>query len=217
MDSKQHPAKDRKGLFVARLPYLGHEDLRPEDKDLLSRPINLFRVLAHAPEGLRHFSRAGHWIRHESTLDPRLRELAILQVGYLTGAAYEWAHHIEIGRAFGVSDEDVRVVMEETAAEPSGLDEVERAVLRLAREMTVDLRASEESFDLVKSALGAQHLVELIIVIGFYNAVVRLLATLDVELEPEYAAALEKFPLRSAPLPGWEGRSSQRHQRWYSL
>lgn len=184
---------------MARLPYLGHEDLRPEDKDLLSRPINLFRVLAHAPEGLRHFSGIGHWIRHESILDPRLRELAILQVGYLTAATYEWAHHIEIGREFGVSEEDVRSVMAETAAEPSPLGEVERAVLRFAREMTVDLRASEESFALVEKALGPQRVVELIMVIGFYNAVVRLLATLDIDVEPDYTAALEKFPLRSTP------------------
>ena len=75
-------ADDRGG---ARLPYLNADDVAEEDRDLLARNINLARELVHSPKALRNFSRLGMWIRRESTLDARLRELAILQVGYLTG------------------------------------------------------------------------------------------------------------------------------------
>jgi alkylhydroperoxidase family enzyme len=68
---------------MARVPYLDKADLAPENRDLLSRNINLYRVLAHSPNGLRSFSALGKFIRHQSRLDPRLREMAILQVGYL--------------------------------------------------------------------------------------------------------------------------------------
>ena len=104
---------------MARLPYLDKSDLAPEHQDLLARNINLFRAMAHSPHGARAFSGLGQYIRFKSRLDPRLRELAILQVGYLTRSVYEYTHHIKIGREFGVSDEDIRAIAAETAGRPT--------------------------------------------------------------------------------------------------
>ena len=53
----------------------------------------LSRVLVHSPNAARAFGGLGHFIRHQSRLDPRLREMAILQVGYLARSPYEWPHH----------------------------------------------------------------------------------------------------------------------------
>jgi alkylhydroperoxidase family enzyme len=86
---------------MARLPYVDKSDLAPENQDLLARNITLHRALAHSPNGLRAFGGLGQFIRHKSRLDPRVRELAILQVGYLARAPYEWSHHVKIGRDFG--------------------------------------------------------------------------------------------------------------------
>jgi alkylhydroperoxidase family enzyme len=96
---------------MARVPYLDAADLDEADRPLLARPINLFRGLAHSPDRLARFHAIGDWIRHESEVDLRLRELAILQVGYLTRSHYEYAHHIRIGRDFGLSDDDIRLVL----------------------------------------------------------------------------------------------------------
>ena len=101
---------------MARVPYLDRKDVKPEHQDLLARGINLYRALVHSPDGLRSFSALGHFIRHTSRLDPRLRERAILQVGYLARSPYEYSHHVEIGRDFGVSDDDIRAIGDETAA-----------------------------------------------------------------------------------------------------
>lgn len=49
-------------------------------------------------------------------------EIATLQVGYLTRPAYEYSHHIKIGRNFGASDGDIRVIVEETNGRPTSLD-----------------------------------------------------------------------------------------------
>ena len=65
---------------MARVPYLDKSDLAPENQELLARNITLHRALAHSPNGLRAFGGLGTFIRHKSRLDPRLRELAILQV-----------------------------------------------------------------------------------------------------------------------------------------
>jgi len=187
---------------VARIPYLNREDLPEADRDLLSRPINLARALVNSPEALRNFSRLGAWIRHGSRLDGRLRELAILQVGYLTRSPYEFSHHLKIGRDFGVSDEDVRAIAAETSGQPSTLPALDRAVLRAAREMTQGLTIAEETFQILETELAREHLVDLVMTIGFYNAVVRVLAALDIDVEPEYQHFLEEFPL-----PGNSGES----------
>ena len=86
---------------MARLPYLEKSDLPESDQDVLNRDINLYKILAHSPNAARAFQGLGRFIRYESKLDPRLREMAILMVGYLARSPYEYSHHIKIGRDFG--------------------------------------------------------------------------------------------------------------------
>ncbi len=180
---------------MARLPYLDSTDLAEADRDLLARNINLFRALVHSPNGARSLGKMGGFIRNESRLDPRLRELAILQVGYLTGSAYEYSHHIRIGRDFGVSDDDIRAVAAETAGRPSDLEPLAKAVLRAAREMTQGLSVSERTFAEIRQGFDNECLMDLILTIAYYNAVVRVLATLEIDVEDDYLPYLEEFPL----------------------
>ena len=71
---------------MARVPYLTKSDLSADDQDLLARDLNLYRAIVNSPGGARSFSGLGRYIRFGSPLDPRLRELAILQVGYGRGS-----------------------------------------------------------------------------------------------------------------------------------
>jgi len=180
---------------MARVPYLEKSDLAPEHQELLARNINLFRALVHSPNGARAFSGLGGFIRHKSKLDPRLRELAILQVGYLTKSKYEYSHHIKLGREFGVSDDDIRAIALDSAGKPSKLDPLSRCVLRAAREMTNDLVVSDATFAELKRSLDHERLTDLIITIAFYNGVVRLLGSLQIDTEPDYLHYLDEFPL----------------------
>jgi len=180
---------------MARVPYLDQSDLPAEYKDLLARNINLFRAMVHSPNGARAFHALGEFIRHKSRLDPRLRELAILQVGYLTRSVYEYTHHIRIGRDFGVSDDDIRALAAETAGKSSKLEPLASTVLRAAREMTQGLAISDETFAALKKDLSYEHLTDLVLTIATYNAVVRFLATMQIDNEPEYQKFLAEFPL----------------------
>ena len=180
---------------MARVPYLEQSDLAPEHQDLLARNINLYRALVHSPNAARAFGALGRFIRFESRLDPRLRELAILQVGYLTRAPYEYSHHIKIGRDFGVSDDDIRAVAEETAGRQTDLDPLARATLRAAREITTDLAISDATFAELQRDLDNERLLDLTITIAFYNAVVRVLATMQIDVEDDYLPYLDEFPL----------------------
>lgn len=180
---------------MARLPYLDEKDLSDEDKPIVKRPINLNRIIAHSPEAARQFSGVGNYIRFGSGLDPRLREMAILQVGYLTKSPYEYSHHLKIGRGFGVSDDDVQAIETESAGGDSGLPELDRAVLSAAREMSEGIKLEDATYDVLRANLSEAHIVDLVMVIAFYNGVVRLLGALEIDVEPEYAPELDAHPL----------------------
>jgi alkylhydroperoxidase family enzyme len=180
---------------MARLPYLDRSDLLPEHQDLLTRNLNLYRVLAHSPRAARSLNTLARFIRDGSRLDPRLRELAILQVGYLTRSAWAFSHHVRIGREVVVDDEEIRAVAAETDGHPTGLEPLARAVLRAAREMTLDIGLSDAVFTELRRGLDNERLTDLVVTIAFYNGLVRLLAAMQVDVEDEYRSYLDEFPL----------------------
>jgi alkylhydroperoxidase family enzyme len=180
---------------MARVPYLEQSDLSAENQDLLKRRINLFQALVNSPNAARAFSGLGQFIRFSSKLDPRLRELAILQVGWLAHSPYEWSHHVKLGHDFGVTDDDIRALIDDTAGRPTKLDPMAKSVVLAAREMTADGAMSDATFATLQVALGDEQVVDLTITIAFYNAVVRVLATLQIDVEEDYMPYLRQFPL----------------------
>lgn len=180
---------------MARVPYLDPSDLAPENRDLLARNINLYRALVHSPDCTRAFLTLAKYIRFHSRVDPRLREMAILQVGYITRSPYEYSHHIKIGRDFGVTDEDVRAIELETKGEASNLPPLPRAILRAARELTAQPGLSDSTFTELRKELNHEQVIDLLMTISFYAGVVRLLAALQIDVEDDYLQYLQEFPL----------------------
>jgi alkylhydroperoxidase family enzyme len=189
----EHPVTQRRVEW--RVPYLEASDLSAENQDLLKRRISLFQALVNSPNAARAFSGLGGFIRFGSKLDPRLRELAILQVGWLARSPYEWSHHVKIGHDFGVTDDDIRALIDDTSGKPTQLDAMAKSVLLAAREMTRDGAMSADTFATLQSALGNELVVDLTVTIAFYNAVVRVLATLQIDVEEDYMPYLRQFPL----------------------
>lgn len=180
---------------MARIPYLEQSDLADADKDLLKRPIWLFKALVNSPGGARAFHTLGNYIRYGSKLDMRLRELAILQVGWLAKSPYEWSHHVKLGMDFGVSEADIHALIDDTAGKPTTLDATSKLVLLAAREITTDGEMTAETFAAAQAAFGNEQAVDLTLTIAFYNAVVRVLGTLKIDVEPDYQPYLDRFPL----------------------
>jgi alkylhydroperoxidase family enzyme len=180
---------------MARLPYLEPEQVAPEYRDMLKRNTNLHKLLVNSPDMARAFNGVGSYIRFKSKLNPRLRELAILQVGWLEKSEYEFTHHVKIGKEFGVTDEDIAALMIETEGMQSRLEPLARSVLKGAREMTRNLEMSMETFAEIKRHLYNEEMVDLVLTIAFYNAVVRVLATMKIDNEPYYKEVLQQYPI----------------------
>ena len=177
---------------MARLPYLQPADLKPEDRDLLVRPVHLYRAMANAPGITRAFLGLANQIRHDSRLDARLREIAILQVAWTTRSAYEWSHHVKIGRNFGVTDSDIRAVTqdEDSALEPKARL-VRGAALGIARDGDLD----DAAVAALRDVLDQAELTELLLVSSIYVGLARFLHVTRVEVEEDYMPELRDFPL----------------------
>ena len=93
-----------------------------------------------------------------------------------------------------MSDEDIRAVAEETKGNATSLDALTQAVLRAAREMTQIFSATDSTFEVLKAHLDNESLTDIVLIISFYNAVVRFLETMQIDNEPEYQALLADFP-----------------------
>jgi alkylhydroperoxidase family enzyme len=152
-------------------------------------------LLVNSPDMARAFNGVGGFIRFKSKLDPRLRELAILQVGWMERSEYEFTHHVKIGKEFGVTDEDIQALFAETEGKPSKLEPLAKAILKGAREMVRDIGMSEATFAEIKKDLSNEHMTDLVLTVAFYCAVVRVLATMKIDNEPHYKEVLKQYPI----------------------
>jgi alkylhydroperoxidase family enzyme len=175
---------------MARVPYLNRDDLAEADREIFDRLIeergqpvgNIFRTLANTPNLLRRFLALGGELRNGTALDPKLRELALMTVGRLTEAEYEFTHHWNIARRIGVSREQLEHLADfETS---SLFNEQERLVMRYATEATSNVKVTDGTFEAVRKFLDTRRLMELVQNVAFYNMVVRVLVPLRVEVEP---------------------------------
>ncbi len=144
-------------------------------------PLNIFRMMGHAGDMLDGFSRLGGQILNLASLDPVLREIAIVRVGVLSKAAYEVYQHEAISRRLGMSDALIAAIHEGPAA--AAFDDLQRLVVAFTDDVVTNVRAGDATFLPLRERLGDKALQELTITIGFYMMVSRFLETFDVDIE----------------------------------
>jgi AhpD family alkylhydroperoxidase len=176
---------------MARVSYVGTAEAQGDAREVLAKMesrgsgiLNLHRALAHSPNLLRNFMRLGNSLLFHGVLSPRLRELAILRVAELTGAKYEWAHHVPIAREVGVREEQIAALT--GWATSAHFEARERAVLAYADSVTSKVGVSDEVFREARTYLSEAEMVELTLVAGYWGMVARLLVALEIDVEPPF-------------------------------
>jgi alkylhydroperoxidase family enzyme len=173
---------------MARVGILKNEQAAPAIREIFqkmeangSRVTNIFRVMAHCPRVGLYFLRMADSILYKGAVPPKLRELAILRVGIICQAKYEFTHHVPIALGTGIKQEQIDVLPDWEKSEQ--FIEQERAVLRYTDEVTKNIRVKDDTFAAVRNLLNEEGIVELTATIGYYGMVCRILEALQVELE----------------------------------
>jgi alkylhydroperoxidase family enzyme len=149
-------------------------------------PSNVTRMLAGASEpvfnGFAALSMG--FMGGGSPLPPKLREIAILRVGYLSNAAYEVFQHEALARHVGLTEEQIAAIKTGGAA-ASALGEAGAAVLDYADDLVKNVRASDETLAAVRRHLNDTALVDLTLVTGMYMMVSRFLETTGIAIDEQ--------------------------------
>ena len=146
------------------------------------RVLNIFRTMAQLPRALTAFlAWGGYILSRRNSLPPRERELAILRVGYLCGAGYEWTQHVPIGRAGGLTDAEIERIKAGPGA--PGWSPIDSAILRASDELVRDHFITDTTWQDL-SELGDTGRTDLVFTVGQYTQVSMILNSLGVQLDP---------------------------------
>lgn len=168
---------------MARLSYFDVANVAgPLGDALRTRPsLNLYRILPHAPEAALGFLALGRALLTQSSIDPAMREVAILRVGALCDARYEVHQHRRVARGAGLSDAQIDAVLDLSSAE--GLDPQQRLVVEFTDAVVRDVKASAQLNERIAAEFTDRGWLELLMTIGFYLLVSRVLENVEVDIE----------------------------------
>jgi alkylhydroperoxidase family enzyme len=158
-------------------------------------PMHIFTTLGRAdPELFRRWLGFGGALLGGS-LPGRLRELVILRTAARFGGRYEWAQHIELAEAQGVTTAELAALGDERAGlDPGAWSPVERAALQAVDETATDGAVSGSTWSTLADLLRESEIIELLMLIGHYMMLTTVLGSLRLQLEPRAEAVARRVP-----------------------
>lgn len=175
---------------MSRVSFPDQKNISPELNETFERieknggrVLNLFKIMARCPQIGRRFLQLGNAILFKGILPPHLRELAILRVGLINKANYEWTQHVPIALRAGVRQAQIEALPEWRKS--TEFSDMEKAVLVYTDEETMNIRVSDETFNDVRKYFSEEAVVELTTTIAYYGMVCRILEALQIELEED--------------------------------
>jgi alkylhydroperoxidase family enzyme len=145
--------------------------------------LSIFQVLLNHPPLARALNDLLATMLWHGALDPRLRELVIMRIGWLTACDYEWTQHWRVASRLGVTGDDLLAVRDWRGYD--GFGPAERAVLAATDDVVRDGAVSAESWAACARELQGETtvLIELVTVISAWRMVASILHSLQVPLE----------------------------------
>jgi alkylhydroperoxidase family enzyme len=146
-------------------------------------PLSVFRVLLRHPSLAKEVSGTlMALLTHGNKLDPRLRELLIMRIGWVTGATYEWTQHWRVSKGIGLSDAEITGVRDWRNSD--ALTAADKAILAATDDTLNDGKISAETWAACCEHLKtAEERIELVLAIGNWSMFSQLLQSLNIPLE----------------------------------
>ena len=139
---------------------------------------NALATFVNHPALTKAFLRFNVHLLYSSTLPARIRELAILRVAHRRDCAYEWAHHVDLAKREGISDDEIAAVGRGEAA-----DKFERAVLTGVDELDEKSQLSDQTWAALGERLDDRQRMDYIFTVGCYTLLAMAFNTFGVQLE----------------------------------
>jgi 4-carboxymuconolactone decarboxylase len=143
-----------------------------ETRGAISRP---FQVLLHSPAIAERVAELGHLVGSASSLPDADRELVTLATGSSLGCDFVWRSHLEAARVAGVTEEALGALR----GEGSPLDGRAATLVSFVRELCERGSVSPASYAATEELLGTRALVDLVITIGYYTMLSRVMAAFE--------------------------------------
>ncbi|GIM66501.1 hypothetical protein Pve01_88030 [Planomonospora venezuelensis] len=145
-----------------------------------------FGVMLHEPALGAPLQELGSAIRYATRLSARTREIAILAVAAATGSTFEAYAHERVGRAVGLTEDELTALADGTF---TSTDPHERAAHAFCRRLLADTgpeaRWDDETYASYAATLGATTMTELVVLVGYYRTLAQLLDVFDVGVPEE--------------------------------
>lgn len=141
------------------------------------RPPEPMMAWLASPEMARHATRLGAFLRYDTTLSPAHAELAILVTARHWTAHFEWYAHKKMAVAGGLAPEIIEDIRNRRT--PTFTQAKERVIYDVAKSLHEAQGLSKPLYDEATRVLGAQGLVEIIGLCGYYTMVSMTLNTYE--------------------------------------
>ena len=160
---------------MARLQDIVEKDQLPEaNQDTIDYLVKTrgavspgFAAILNSPEAAARIAHLGSFIRFESSLPARIRELAALAASRELGGTYEQTIHTRDVRNLGGPESTVEAV--NVGAALDGVDEEDALPVLCARELLRHHELSDSTFEAARKRLGHQGVVDLLVTVGYYG------------------------------------------------
>jgi len=178
---------------------LDHTDART--RELLermppeTRTLHVFRTIANHPELMARWLGFAGYLLRSSTLEPRLRELVVLRVGWHCRSPYEWGQHVIIGRRVGVLEADLKRLAR--GPEVEGWTAAEAAALHATDELLERHSLGDAVWAGLTGHFTTPQILDLIFLVGHYQMIASALNALRVERDDGLDPADLPFPTRA--------------------
>ena len=140
-------------------------------------------VMINAPEAAQRALGLALYLRTDTSLEPRIRELAMLLAARENDCQFIWNAHAPPARRAGLRDEIVDSLRDKKELPNPAADEA--AVVNYGREFFRTRRVSQDTFDAVLAQFGALGASELTTLMGCYAMLAFNVNAFGVELPEE--------------------------------
>ncbi len=140
-----------------------------------------YSVFLHCPELAGRLAHAGSYIRFESKLDERVRNLAAMTTARELDCVYVWGAQSAAARRRGIAEATIDTVR---AKHTKGIPPEDAQIVDFTQRLIRDHRVDDATVQALRDRLGDPQLIELTSTIGYYSMVAMSLNTVELEAGP---------------------------------